>query len=361
MKRIFAIIISCVALFGVHCCYGQNSTTEVEFDTYTFDFGKINEVDGEVKHLFKYKNVGKEYFVIYNISTTCGCTIPTYSKRPLASGASGELVIAFDPIGQTGRVEKKIIISANVPGGAVELTIKAVVNPRPRTIEDDYPVVFSDGVRFRDVVINGYEISREKETAFSMSVFNNSTKPARVDVDSKALPGWIKARFESASIAPKSYSKLIVEVNPKGFNLWGRKRVEIPILVNGKRQFVGVGFVAIFIEDFGPLTKTEMRFVPRVALSSSFYHFSTVERDEKLEYRLRVRNDGGKPLIIRYVDHSGRVGIRVLKKEIPSGTEGEILVTLDSSVPETVAETVRIITNDPVKPVVEFKVVANVK
>lgn len=347
-------------LFFSGVCFALNPTTEVQFKQYVYDFGEINELDGDVEHTFEYTNVGKKSFVIYNISTSCGCTIPTYSKKPLSVGGSGELKIVFDPTNQVGRIEKRIIVSCNVEGGAVELKIKALVKPRPRTVEDDYPVVFSDGVRLADIVVEGYTLSNKKETTITMDLINNSTKATKITVVTDSLPSWMTALVAQPFLNGKQKSKLVVTVRPKG-DLWGQKRVFIPILVNDKTQFVDVIFNAIFVEDFSNLSETELKDAPKVALSNSFYHFSTLERDEKVEFKFKIKNNGINPLIIRNIDHAKNVVIGINGSEIKGGQEAEITLSVDTSQPEAIAETVRFITTDPMKPVAEFRVMANIK
>lgn len=347
-------------LFFSGFCFAQNPTTEVQFKQYVYDFGEINEIDGEVEHIFEYSNVGKKPFVIYNISTSCGCTIPTYSKKPLSVGGGGELEIVFDPTNQVGRIEKRIIVSCNVDGGAVELKIRALVKPRPRTVEDDYPVVFSDGVRLADIVVEGYTVSNKKESTFTLDLINNSTKAAKITTVTDSLPSWMTALVAQPFLNGKQKSKLVVTVRPKG-DLWGQQRIYIPILVDDKRQFVDVIFNAIFVEDFSNLSDQELKDAPKVALSNSFYHFSTLDRDEKVEFKFRIKNNGINPLIIRHIDHNKNIVIGLKESEIKGGQDVEVTLSVDTSQPEAIAETVRFITNDPMKPVAEFRVMANIK
>lgn len=100
--------------------------TEIEFRQKQFNFGELAE--GEiVTHIFHFKNIGKENFVIKAIETGCGCTTVEYDKKPLAPGKEGKIEIAFNSSGRYGKQYKEISIFANLPKGKTTLTIAANV------------------------------------------------------------------------------------------------------------------------------------------------------------------------------------------------------------------------------------------
>jgi hypothetical protein len=98
-----------------------------QFDKTEFDFGEIKE--GQVvKHIFKFKNVGKTPLVIQNATASCGCTVPDWTKEPIAPNAEGELRVEFNSQGKTGQQLKTVSINANTMPSVTELTIKGTVN-----------------------------------------------------------------------------------------------------------------------------------------------------------------------------------------------------------------------------------------
>ena len=100
--------------------------TMVHFDTTRFDFGKIK--DGtKVQHTFKIKNTGAVPLVITNVSASCGCTIPSYSKEPVAPSAEADIHIEFDSKDRKGIQQKNILVTANVANSPFSLGFKAEV------------------------------------------------------------------------------------------------------------------------------------------------------------------------------------------------------------------------------------------
>ncbi len=87
-------------------------TTTIKYEKDRHDFGTVNE--GEVvKYAFKFTNTGKEPLLINNAKGSCGCTVPTWPKEPVAPGGSGELVVEFNTKGKPGKQSKRVTVTAN--------------------------------------------------------------------------------------------------------------------------------------------------------------------------------------------------------------------------------------------------------
>ena len=96
----------------------------IPFVEYEYDFGNMNI--GEVKKAtFHYTNVSKYKYLIYNVSTSCGCTVPSWSSLPLAPNCSDSIIVNFEAT-QIGFVNKQIVINGNTEQ-RISLSIKANV------------------------------------------------------------------------------------------------------------------------------------------------------------------------------------------------------------------------------------------
>jgi hypothetical protein len=98
------------------------------FAESTFDFGEI-EGGTAVEHIFKFTNTGNAPLVIVDAKSSCGCTVPEYTKEPVAAGESGELLVKFNGSGKN-QVSKTVTITANTAKGKETLVIKAFVNAK---------------------------------------------------------------------------------------------------------------------------------------------------------------------------------------------------------------------------------------
>ena len=101
------------------------------FEQPEHDFGTINEGD-VVEHTFKFTNTGKAPLVIVSAKGSCGCTVPTWPKEPVAPGATGEMLVKFNSSGKPNQQTKQVTITANTEAGTEKLQIKATVTPKAK-------------------------------------------------------------------------------------------------------------------------------------------------------------------------------------------------------------------------------------
>lgn len=100
---------------------------EISFEETEHDFGTIDQGTA-VEHTFKFTNTGNAPLVITNATSSCGCTVPTWTKEPIAPGETGEMLVKFNGSGQN-QVTKTVTITANTEAGTEQLQIKAFVTP----------------------------------------------------------------------------------------------------------------------------------------------------------------------------------------------------------------------------------------
>jgi hypothetical protein len=107
----------------------RSSLPSIKFEEEVHDFGKI--IEGEtVSFSFKFTNTGKSDLVIADVSTSCGCTVPTFPKTPIRPGKQEIIKVAFNSAGKRGFQTKNIVIVANTQPNVTIVKIKAqVVSP----------------------------------------------------------------------------------------------------------------------------------------------------------------------------------------------------------------------------------------
>ena|SRR5665647_1879227 len=101
----------------------------INFQTKEFDFGKINEVDGSVTHIFDFTNKGNAALVVNRVQASCGCTTPTWSKEPIEAGKKGAITVTYNTAGRPGVFTKTITVYSNDSINQV-LIIKGEVIPK---------------------------------------------------------------------------------------------------------------------------------------------------------------------------------------------------------------------------------------
>ncbi len=131
MKRILLII--CLAVFIVPLM-SQTVQPKISFNETTHEFGKFKEADGKVSYKFEFVNTGGSDLIIQNVSASCGCTAPSWTREPIPPGGKGYVAATYNPAGRPGAFRKYVTVISNSNPGSVRLTIAGEVEPKPRTI-----------------------------------------------------------------------------------------------------------------------------------------------------------------------------------------------------------------------------------
>ena len=96
------------------------------FENETIDYGTIaHNADGNREFVFT--NNGSKPLIITNTQGSCGCTVPTTPKEPIAPGAKGKIGVKY-ATDRVGAFTKTVTVSSNAEGQATKtLTIKGTV------------------------------------------------------------------------------------------------------------------------------------------------------------------------------------------------------------------------------------------
>lgn len=158
MKRNL-ILFSALAIFAVNSTFAQEASkkavvkkstvTKVEpkkleapaavadgpsiiFESETIDYGTIqHNADG--KREFVFTNTGNKPLIITNAQGSCGCTVPTWPKEPIAPGAKGVIGVKY-ATDRVGPFTKNVTLTTNATEPTKLLTIKGNVlaDPAPK-------------------------------------------------------------------------------------------------------------------------------------------------------------------------------------------------------------------------------------
>ena len=102
----------------------------IDFESKVVDYGTIEHNSDGVRK-FVFTNNGTEPLIIKNAKGSCGCTVPTWSREPIAAGATSEIGVKY-ATNRVGKFTKTITITTNASKKPVILTIKGEVNPPPK-------------------------------------------------------------------------------------------------------------------------------------------------------------------------------------------------------------------------------------
>ena len=160
MKRIFSLTLALAIFTGVAVAQpstiGTETTTttttpkpnnkvetnpdapEFKWDEETYDFGTIAKGSNPVSHKYWFTNVGKEPLIISKVDKTCGCTVPGWTKEPVAPGERGWVEAKYVATNRVGSASKSIKVHSNAKTALKVLTFK--VNVSDAAVTPEQPV-----------------------------------------------------------------------------------------------------------------------------------------------------------------------------------------------------------------------------
>ncbi len=101
-------------------------STIVRFKSQTMNFDKAKE--GEVlQFTYHFTNTGKNPLYFYDVSAPCGCTVPEWSREPVAPGEKGEILVTFNTQSKKGMQTKLVKILSNTEPQEISLFIKGFI------------------------------------------------------------------------------------------------------------------------------------------------------------------------------------------------------------------------------------------
>ena len=133
MKSKFLSILACVLLISAAATAQEPGTKgKLTFDKTIHDFGKVNEEVGKATYEFAFTNTGDAPVIISNVTASCGCTTPQWSKEPILPGKTGKITVGYSTTGRPGPFVKSLTVMSNGDPVNIPLQIKGEVIPKPK-------------------------------------------------------------------------------------------------------------------------------------------------------------------------------------------------------------------------------------
>ncbi len=124
MKRITLLLTLFVVATQLLLAQG---TPKMEFKENCYDFKYIKESDGDAVGSLEFTNTGDAPLIIFRGAASCGCTVPEFSKEPIAPGKNSQVKITYHAKGRHGSFTKNVYLYTNVQDKPIMVTIKGVV------------------------------------------------------------------------------------------------------------------------------------------------------------------------------------------------------------------------------------------
>ena len=341
----------------------EQADSSLKFDESSWNFGDIAENGGSVEHIFVFTNISSRPVVILDVSASCGCTSPSFSRKPVMPGGKGEIKVEFDPINRPGHFSKGVVVKLN-NNERVLLSVEGNVLPRERSVEELYPFEIGDGLRL-DLNFHAFSyIGRGEEVETTIVVYNTSDKDATLALRPKSQSGVLSVTVPQRVMA-QSLAKIVLKYSiPEKSNKYGMLDDVFAVFVNGKESRTLVSTHAIAVDKYAAVVDDMS--APSCSLSKNFIKFGDIKRGSKAaDASIELVNDSEAELIIRAVEWKSDALQCSLKAgdRLKAGEKRKVEFVYDSSNSDygVWVERVSIITNAPERPMISLRLTAIVE
>jgi hypothetical protein len=134
MKKLFAII--AMMFLAALTIQAQDKPAapaptpqdSIVFAATTHDYGTIVQAsDGSC--VFAFTNKGKAPIVLNDVKASCGCTVPEWTRTPVAPGEKGSIKVTYNT-NNVGAFSKSITVNSNAVNSPLVLIIKGTVTAK---------------------------------------------------------------------------------------------------------------------------------------------------------------------------------------------------------------------------------------
>ena len=133
MKKLALLALLTIGFSGL-----AQTGAKIEFKQQdnTIDYGTVSKDKDSGLRTFEFTNTGDAPLIITDAKSTCGCTVPSFSREPILPGKTGKIDVKYNM--NPGTIRKTITLETNATNYAEgkvaikikgEVVVKKEVNP----------------------------------------------------------------------------------------------------------------------------------------------------------------------------------------------------------------------------------------
>ncbi len=359
------ILVPIFLLFLSGLANAQKTYGVLQFNEKIHDFGTIEETGGEATHRFIFRNISEDTVTILMVNASCGCTTPGWTEAPIPPGGAGYIEAAYNPFNRPGNFYKSLTVNTSHPKEEIILlNIKGHVNPRLRTVEDDFPSKLGP-LRMKSSMVNmGRVLTAPIPTRGGIKVYNDSEHPVVFTGEFEG-PSYIRPAFTQDTLATKSFFDLDFFYDGKARNEWGFVSDQVTVYYNheGARNPIQISFFSNIEEFFDDKSLEALEKAPKIKISENLYDFGVATQGKVLTQSIKIENLGKSVLNIRHIQTNCEcLKVSVPAMDIASGASANMEVIFETDkIKGTQQKMITIFSNDPQNPTTWVTVKAQVK
>ncbi len=358
MKKYLYIALISILAVQAHESTGQNKITDgLEFDKIVHNFGDILLGSGPVSCTFTLSNKGSKPAVIYNVSTTCGCTDVEWTREPIRPGGKGEIKVTYSNDEGAYPFDKNITVYLSDVKKPIILKLRGVSNEKPRPLTELYPVQFGP-LGLKDSTLKCGNLEQGSSKTEAVMVANLSSSPLTLTFAD--IPPQLSFSLSRNPIPAGETAELTYTVTADR-SIWGKNTYKATPLCNGKsyRTKEGestIGVWAFTKENFSSMTDEQRQKGSMPRFTTSTFDFGKAKVGDEIHATFTFRNEGKSDFCVYKLDTDACC---YSHSDIPAAKPGETVtfrVHIDTKAMKA-GESLTIVTlttNSPTRPIVNL-------
>lgn len=324
----------------------------VEFDRLVCDFGDVLMSDGPLDCRFTMKNIGSKPVVIYNVSTTCGCTDVKWSREPVMPGKTAVISVTYT--NDEGPYPFDKSLTAHISGlkKPVILKIRGVSHQKEEPLDIRFPVHNGKlGLKSTELKCGNLEMGGSKSE--EVQIANLGSSPMKVSFTE--VSEGLDLEVEPNPVPAGATATLHFKVTSLD-GVWGKNHYFARPVIDGSPARDKLDIFAYTKACFDNLTTEERVNGPKPMFQSSTYSFGKVKAGTGITARWEFTNMGKSALKVYKVDVEAPVSTHSEIPDVAANGKGSLTVNLDTSgMPQGEALViVTLTTNSPIRPIVNL-------
>jgi hypothetical protein len=343
-------VASLILFLFITAIEAQQRTAHISFRRLEYDFKTIKEIKGPASTVFSFINTGGVPVSLQNVTASCGCTTPDYTKSPVMPGDSGFVKATFDPTGRPGTFSKEITVLSNADNSPIILKITGTVEPREPSVNEEYRYSMGN-LKLGTTILSYNRLNYGTSKTLNLRMFNSGTK--NITINFSNIPQWLETKTKTVILKPNEKKEIDITYNTVKKNDWGFLIDYVILTIDGKQDPKNkITVTAEVMEDFSKLTPEQKSNAPKIQMESAKYNYNTVAEGTLVTYDFKFTNTGKSGLKIRKVNLTCDC-LKASPKDltIKPGETSSINVMFNTKGYKGMqTKTVTVITNDPASP-----------
>lgn len=357
MKHLKHIISGIALLCSIAAASAQNKVAEgIEADKTVHNFGDILLDSGPVACTFTLKNTGSRPMVIYNVTTTCGCTEAEWTREPVKPGSTAEISVSYTNNEGPYPFDKTITVYAS-DAKPILLKIRGICREKELPLTERYPVAFGP-LGMTDTSLQCGNLEQGGSKSEAVIVANTSGTPVKVEF--KDVSANLDISVTPNPIPAGSTAELDFTVTAER-GIWGKNTYWATPVIDGRTYTTSegrtrIGVKAFTKENFDSMSESERAAGPMPRFENSTYSFNRIKKGEKIHAEFTLTNSGKSPFCVYKLDTDACC---YSHSDIPVAAPGEkvtfrVHVDTENMPKGETLVLVTLTTNSPLRPIVNL-------